>query len=127
MSLIRSQHLAAYIRAAAAGDEAEFAALARRHPEMARTLAPLLAMLGNRTPAAVALQALDQQGLVLNAAQQLAREQAAQFVAHDNGIRMRRVLKQRPIYVEEKGDIPFRDRRERQVGRSGRHSAAILL
>ncbi|PWK83104.1 methyl-accepting chemotaxis protein [Fulvimonas soli] len=77
MSLIWSQHIAAIARAAAAGDEAQLAALTRRHPAAARALAPLLAAVAPRGPAAVALHALEQQALVLNAAGQLAREQAA--------------------------------------------------
>jgi methyl-accepting chemotaxis protein len=77
MSLIWSQHLAALARAAASGDDAQLAALSRRHPRAAAALAPLLACAAPRPPAAVALQALEQQGLVLNAAQQLAREQSA--------------------------------------------------
>ena len=77
MSLIWSQHLTAFADAAAADDEARLALLSRRHPALARALAPLLAAAASRTPAAVAPQALEQQGLVLAAAQQLAREQAA--------------------------------------------------
>ncbi|HEY2624114.1 MAG TPA: methyl-accepting chemotaxis protein, partial [Dyella sp.] len=78
MSLIWSQHLAELARAAAAGDQAQVAQLSRRHPGAAQALAPLLtAMFSSRPPAAVALQTLEQQGLVLGAAQQLAREQGA--------------------------------------------------
>ncbi|WP_049622651.1 methyl-accepting chemotaxis protein [Frateuria defendens] len=76
MSLIRSQHLAALAQAAAAGDEARVAELGRRHPAAAAALAPLLAALA-RPAATVGLQTLEQQSLVLNAAQQLTREQAA--------------------------------------------------
>ncbi|MFC4526693.1 chemotaxis protein [Dyella halodurans] len=78
MSLIWSQHLAELARAAAAGDQAQVAQLSCRHPGAAQALAPLLAaMFTSRPPAAVALQTLEQQGLVLGAAQQLAREQGA--------------------------------------------------
>jgi methyl-accepting chemotaxis protein len=78
MSLIWTQHLAELARAAATGDQARVAQLSRRHPRAAQALAPLLeAMLTTRPPAAVALQTLEQQGLVLGASQQLSREQAA--------------------------------------------------
>jgi methyl-accepting chemotaxis protein len=77
MSLIRSQKLAAFARAAARGDAAQVAELGRLHPRIAEALAPLLAAIAPRPPAAVSLQALEQQGLVLNAAQTLAHEQVA--------------------------------------------------
>ncbi|MEW9572839.1 methyl-accepting chemotaxis protein [Rhodanobacter sp. Si-c] len=77
MSLIWNQHLASLVEAAAAGDEARVAALRRQHPRTAQALAPLLARVASRPPAAVALQAVEQQSLVLAAVQQLAREQAA--------------------------------------------------
>jgi len=77
MSLIWNRHLALLVEAAVAGDEARLAALRRTHPRAAKTLAPLLARIASRPPAAVALQAVEQQGLVLAAVQQLAREQAA--------------------------------------------------
>ncbi|WP_114241655.1 methyl-accepting chemotaxis protein [Dyella sp. C9] len=79
MSLIWSQHLAELARAAAAGDRARVTQLSARHPRAAQALAPLLAAIpaAQQAPAAVALQPLEQQGLVLSAAQQLAREQAA--------------------------------------------------
>jgi methyl-accepting chemotaxis protein len=77
MSLIRSRPLAALVHAAAAGDEARIEQLSRQHPRTARAIAPLLARLGKRSPAAAALQTLEQQGLVLAAAQLLGREQAA--------------------------------------------------
>lgn len=77
MSLIRSQHLAAFAEAAAAGDEARLDALRREHPQIARALAPLLEARDARGAAASALPVLEQQSLVLNAAQQLAREQEA--------------------------------------------------
>lgn len=78
MSLIWSQHLAELARAAAAGDQARVAQLSARHPRVAEALAPLLtASSSSRPPAAVALQTLEQQGLVLASSQQLAREQAA--------------------------------------------------
>ena len=77
MSLIRSQHLAALIQAALAGDDAQLAALSRKHATAASALAPLLARLAPRPPASVALQSLEQQSLVLTNAQALNREQAA--------------------------------------------------
>ncbi|HET6555530.1 MAG TPA: methyl-accepting chemotaxis protein [Dyella sp.] len=78
MSLIWSQHLAELARAAAAGDQARVLQLSARYPRAAQALAPLLAALtASRPPAAVALQTLEQQGLVLSAAQQLSREQGA--------------------------------------------------
>jgi methyl-accepting chemotaxis protein len=78
MSLIWSQHLAELAHAAAAGDQARVAQLSARHPRAAKALAPLLtAVTATKPPPAVALQTLEQQGLVLGSAQQLAREQAA--------------------------------------------------
>lgn len=75
MSFIRSQHLAAFAQAAAAGDEAQLAQLSARHPVLAQALAPLLKLAAGRPPAAVALQTIEQQSLLLSAAQQLAQEQ----------------------------------------------------
>ena len=75
MSFIRSQHLAAFAQAAAAGNEAELAQLSARHPVLAQVLAPLLKLAAGRPPAAVALQTIEQQSLLLSAAQQLAQEQ----------------------------------------------------
>ncbi|GLQ47353.1 hypothetical protein GCM10007862_24040 [Dyella lipolytica] len=77
MSLIRSQHLAALTQAALAGNEAELARLSRKHPVAAGLLTPLFARLAPRAPAAVALQSLEQQSLVLTHAQTLHREQSA--------------------------------------------------
>jgi len=77
MSFLRNQHIAALVEAAAQGNDTEVAALRSRHPRAARLLAPLLARAAERPPSAVALQTMEQQGLVLTAAQQLAREQAA--------------------------------------------------
>jgi methyl-accepting chemotaxis protein len=77
MSLIRSQHLAALTQAALAGNDAELARLSRKHPTAAGLLAPLFARLAPRAPAAVALQSLEQQSLVLTHAQTLHREQSA--------------------------------------------------
>lgn len=77
MSLIRSQHLAAMTQAALAGNEAELAALSRKHPALAKILSPVVARLTRGAPAAVALQSLEQQSLVMAAAQALNREQAA--------------------------------------------------
>ncbi len=75
MSFIRSQHLAAFAQAAAAGDEAQLARLGAQHPVLAQALAPLLKLAAGRPPAAVALQTIEQQSLLLAAAQQLAQEQ----------------------------------------------------
>lgn len=77
MSLIRSRPLAALAHAAAAGDAARIEQLSRQHPRAAAAIAPLLASLTARKPAGVALQTLEQQGLVLAAAQLLGREQGA--------------------------------------------------
>ena len=77
MSLIRSQSLAALVQAAAAGDEARLAQLSHQHPAVARALAPLLARLDAGQPSVLALQTLEQQGLVLAAAQLLGREQSS--------------------------------------------------
>src|SRR5690242_16665649 len=85
MSLIRSQSLAALVQAAAAGDEARLEQLSRQHPAVARALAPLLARLDGGRPAAMALQTLEQQGLVLAAAQMLGREQSALDKATQEG------------------------------------------
>lgn len=77
MSFIWKQQLTALVQAAAAGNHAKVELLRRQHPRVAQTLAPLLAMLVEQPPAAVALQTMEQQSLVLGAAQQLSREQAA--------------------------------------------------
>ncbi|HET7329432.1 methyl-accepting chemotaxis protein [Dyella sp.] len=77
MSLIRSQHLAALVQAALAGNEAELASLSRKHPKTAALLAPVFARLAPRAPAAVALQSLEQQSLVLTHAQTLHKEQSS--------------------------------------------------
>ena len=77
MSLIWKQHIAALVEAAVHGDEAELDVLRRIHPRAALTLAPLLARVASRPPAAVALQTLEQQSLVLGAIRQLSGEQAA--------------------------------------------------
>jgi methyl-accepting chemotaxis protein len=77
MSLIRSQHLVALTQAALTGNAAQLATLSDEHPAAAKALAPLLARLAPRPPAAVALQSLEQQSLVLNNAQMLHREQAS--------------------------------------------------
>ena len=76
MSFIRSQHLTAMIQAIASDDEAGLALLSKRHPQLAQSMAPLLARL-ERTPSGVALQTLEQQSLLLNASQSLTREQDA--------------------------------------------------
>lgn len=77
MSFIWNTHLTALVGAATAGDEAEVARLRLKYPRAARVLAPLLAKAAHRAPAAVALQTVEQQSLVLGAVQQLSREQAA--------------------------------------------------
>lgn len=77
MSLIRSQHLAALLQAALAGNEAEVSRLSRKHPGLAALLAPVFARLAPRAPAAVALQSLEQQSLVLTHSQTLHRDQSA--------------------------------------------------
>ena len=77
MSLIRSQHLAALIQAALAGDEAELARLRHKHLRAAALLEPVFARLAPRAPAVVALQSLEQQSLVLTHSQTLHREQSA--------------------------------------------------
>ncbi|GLQ86803.1 methyl-accepting chemotaxis protein [Dyella flagellata] len=77
MSLIRSQHLAALIQAALAGNEAEVARLGSKYPKAAGLLAPMFARLAPRAPAAVALQSLEQQSLVLTHSQTLHRAQSA--------------------------------------------------
>ncbi|HEU4669928.1 MAG TPA: methyl-accepting chemotaxis protein [Dyella sp.] len=77
MSFIRSQHLAAFVHAAARGDEAQLARLGVRHPALSEALAPLLKLAAPRPPAGVALQTIEQQSLLLGSAQQLAREQVA--------------------------------------------------
>ncbi|MFK2878546.1 methyl-accepting chemotaxis protein [Rhodanobacter hydrolyticus] len=84
MSLIWNQHIALLVEAAAAGDEARLATLRRQYPRAAQTLAPLLARAASRPPATVALQAVEQQSLVLAAVQQLAREQASLGKAADD-------------------------------------------
>ena len=77
MSLIWNQHLTALARAAAADDGPGLARLRRKYPRAAQAMAPLLDRLAARAPAAVALQAVEQQSLVIDAVQQLRREQAA--------------------------------------------------
>ncbi|RUL76119.1 methyl-accepting chemotaxis protein [Dyella choica] len=77
MSLIRSQPVAVLIQAALAGNEAEVARLSRKHPAAANLLAPMFARLAPRAPAAVALQSLEQQSLVLTHSQTVHREQSA--------------------------------------------------
>lgn len=76
MPLIRTATLAAFAQAAANGDAGTVALLGARHPRLAQALAPLLAAAATRPTAAVALQAIEQQSLVLGAAQKLARDQA---------------------------------------------------
>ncbi|MGP1665072.1 MAG: methyl-accepting chemotaxis protein [Rhodanobacter sp.] len=77
MSLTWNSHLTALVQAAAAGNDAEVATLRRKYPRAAQLLAPLLARAAPRPPVAVALQAMEQQGLVLSSVQQMAQEQSA--------------------------------------------------
>lgn len=77
MSLIWNRHLTALVQAAVAGNDVQLAELRRKYPRTARAIAPLLACAANRPPAAVALQTMEQQSLVLGAVQQLSREQTA--------------------------------------------------
>ncbi|MFC4764358.1 methyl-accepting chemotaxis protein [Dyella koreensis] len=77
MPLIQSKHLAALAQAAADGDADQVARLSREHPRLAQALAPLFARLAPREPAAIALQAVEQQSLVMGTAQTLLRAQEA--------------------------------------------------
>lgn len=77
MSLINTQQLAAFAEAAARGDDARLAQLSQSHPRIAEAMAPLLGALRARPPGGVALQTIEQQGLLLSAAQLLTAEQAA--------------------------------------------------
>ena len=77
MSLIWKSHLSAIVNAAASDDAAALQRLRLRHPRTAAAIAPLLRRLATQAPAAVALQAVEQQSLVLGGVQQLAREQTA--------------------------------------------------
>ncbi|HEX7817111.1 methyl-accepting chemotaxis protein [Dyella sp.] len=77
MSFIRSKQLADLAKAAAHGDKELVERLSRENPAMAQALAPLLALTAPVEPAAVALQAVEQQSLMLNAAQALLREHEA--------------------------------------------------
>ncbi len=77
MSLIWNQHLTALVQTAVDGDDAGVAALRRKYPRAASTIAPLLNRVASRPPNAVALQTLEQQSLVLGTAEKLMREQTA--------------------------------------------------
>lgn len=77
MSLINTEHLASLAEAAARGDEARVAQLSQSHPRIARALAPMLGAMRGRPPAGVALQTIEQQGVLLGAAQQLTSAQAS--------------------------------------------------
>ncbi|TBR37179.1 MULTISPECIES: methyl-accepting chemotaxis protein [Dyella] len=77
MSLISSKHVAALAQAAADGDARLVERLSQEHPRLAQAFAPLFARLAPREPAAIALQAVEQQGLVMGAAQTLLRTQEA--------------------------------------------------
>ncbi len=77
MSLIWKQHLTALAQAVAADNGAELTRLSRKYPRAAQAIAPLLARLATQAPAAVALQTVEQQSLVIDAVQQLRREQTA--------------------------------------------------
>ncbi|MFC5740464.1 methyl-accepting chemotaxis protein [Dyella tabacisoli] len=76
MQLIQSKHLDALVQAAVTGDTAQVALLSRQHPRLARALAPLFAATP-REPSTTAMQAVEQQGLMLNTAQALLREHQA--------------------------------------------------
>ena len=69
--------LTALAQAAAAGDAAAVAILSAKHPKLAQALAPLLTAVLPKPTAGVALQTIEQQGMVLGAAQVLQREQSA--------------------------------------------------
>ena len=77
MTLIPAKHLAELAQAAASGDTQRVEQLARRHPRLAEALAPLLARLAPREPAAIALQSVEQQSLVMGTAQTVLRAQEA--------------------------------------------------
>jgi methyl-accepting chemotaxis protein len=77
MSLIWKSHLSALVHAATSDDAAALERLRLRHPRTAAAIAPLLRRLATQAPAAVALQAVEQQSLVLGGVQQLTREQTA--------------------------------------------------
>lgn len=77
MPLIPSKPLAALAQAAADGDAGQVERLSRQYPRLARALAPLIARAAPREPAAVALQAVEQQSLVMGSAQTLLRAQDA--------------------------------------------------
>ena len=77
MSLIWKSHLSALVHAAASDNATALERLRLRHPRTAAAIAPLLRRLATQAPAAVALQAVEQQSLVLGGVQQLAREQTA--------------------------------------------------
>lgn len=77
MTLISSKHVAALAHAVAEGDARLVERLSREHPRLADAFAPLVARLAPREPSAVALQAVEQQGLVMGAAQTLLRAQDA--------------------------------------------------
>ncbi len=77
MSLIWKSHLSALAAAASHDDGAALAKAQARYPRAAAAIAPLLARLTQRAPAASAVQTVEQQSLVLNAVQQLAHEQSA--------------------------------------------------
>lgn len=75
MSLIPAKAIADLAQAAAAGDTDRAGQLARRHPRLAEALAPLLARIAPREPAAIALQSVEQQSLVMGTAQTVLRAQ----------------------------------------------------
>lgn len=77
MSLISSKHIAALAQAAADGDAHTVARLSREYPRLAQAFAPVFAKLAPREPAAVAMQTVEQQGLLMGAAQTLLRSQEA--------------------------------------------------
>ncbi len=85
MSLIWKHHLLAIATAAAADNGTELARLSDRYPRAAQALAPLLVRLATQVPPAVGLQVVEQQSLVIDAVQQLRREQSALDSAAQEG------------------------------------------
>lgn len=77
MTLISSKHVAALAQAAAEGDARAVERLSQEHPRLAQALAPMFARMAPREPTALALQAVEQQGLVMGATQTLLRAQDA--------------------------------------------------
>jgi len=75
MAFVSSQTVAEVAQALASGDEGLAAHARRTHPRISKALAPLVAdAQRTRAPAAVALQAVEQLGLLLGATQLLGKE-----------------------------------------------------